>query len=262
MPSQQPSTTPQEQEEETLRTRLLRFENLVNDLDLCGSECGEFTRLPAEVMANIVGCLQESELFERSDLQALACTNKHFYVFKDYYATLSFAHQVAQKEIEFQKFHDGQIVIAFRYVAHKKYHPDPPAGEQHIMTVPLFETSSIMLLNAAKVNHWRASAVKPDKKKSKKASGPTFKQMPDTTDQPQPSSKLIATDLPEEINGSMMLMMLFQQYPGLQDINPIPSRKLAFIQFANVMQASTALEALKGFMLDEANVLNLTYAKE
>ena len=101
--------------------------------------------------------------------------------------------------------------------------------------------------------------MKPDKKKTKKSAGPTFKEMPDTTD--QPSNKLIATDLPEEVN-DMMIKMLFQQYPGLQDVNHIASRKLAFIQFANVMQAGTALQGLKGFMLDEINALNLTYAKE
>ena len=115
-----------------LRTRLLRFENLVNDLDLCGFECGDFTRLPVEVMANVAGCLQEPEYVKCRDLQALACTNKHFYVFKDYYASWRMAHQLSQKEFV--------LWLAFMQKDIAK------------------QTSSRMLLNAAAVNTWRARA--------------------------------------------------------------------------------------------------------
>jgi len=96
-------------------------------------------------------------------------------------------------------------------------------------------------------------------KKKKKASGPSFKEMPETTE--KPSAKLICTELPAEVN-EMMLKMLFQQYPGLSDVNHIPSRKVAFVSFQNEMQSGTALQGLKGFMLDEKNALNVTYAKE
>jgi RNA recognition motif-containing protein len=77
-----------------------------------------------------------------------------------------------------------------------------------------------------------------------------------------PHRILFAQNLPDECN-DRMLAMLFQQYPGFQEVRMVPGKKgIAFIEFQDLVQAGVALQQLNGFMLSTTDTLHLTYAKQ
>eukprot|EP00602_Paraphysomonas_sp_CaronLab_P007676 CAMPEP_0185024830 /NCGR_PEP_ID=MMETSP1103-20130426/8024_1 /TAXON_ID=36769 /ORGANISM="Paraphysomonas bandaiensis, Strain Caron Lab Isolate" /LENGTH=217 /DNA_ID=CAMNT_0027557895 /DNA_START=69 /DNA_END=722 /DNA_ORIENTATION=+ len=77
-----------------------------------------------------------------------------------------------------------------------------------------------------------------------------------------PHRILFAQNLPEECN-DQMLTMLFQQYPGFQEVRMAPGNKgIAFIEFQDVVQAGIALQQLNGFQLTTTDTLHLTYGKQ
>lgn len=76
-----------------------------------------------------------------------------------------------------------------------------------------------------------------------------------------PSNVLFAQELPDECTDSM-LTLLFQQYTGFKEVRMVPGKKgIAFIEFADDVQASLALQSLENYKLTPTQTLNLTFAK-
>lgn len=77
-----------------------------------------------------------------------------------------------------------------------------------------------------------------------------------------PHRILFAQNLPEECN-DQMLTMLFQQYPGFQEVRMVPGKRdIAFIEFQDQIQAGMTLQQLNGFKISATGALHLTYAKQ
>ncbi|CAE8652767.1 unnamed protein product [Polarella glacialis] len=64
----------------------------------------------------------------------------------------------------------------------------------------------------------------------------------------QSSNVLFVENLPLEVN-DLMLTMLFRQYPGFQEARLIKGRNVAFIEYADEVQAGVARHGLQGFMV-------------
>lgn len=77
----------------------------------------------------------------------------------------------------------------------------------------------------------------------------------------QPSNVLFVENLPPEVN-DMMLTMLFRQYPGFQEARLIKGRNVAFIEYADELQAGIAKHGLQGFMVTEEMALKIAFAKQ
>lgn len=77
----------------------------------------------------------------------------------------------------------------------------------------------------------------------------------------QPSNVLFVEGLPEEVN-EMMLTMLFRQYPGFQEARLIKGRNVAFIEYADELQAGIAKHGLQGFMVTPEMALKISFAKQ
>eukprot|EP00250_Pteridium_aquilinum_P035394 c9321_g1_i1 orf=89-787(+) len=77
-----------------------------------------------------------------------------------------------------------------------------------------------------------------------------------------PNSILFVQNLPHEAN-SMMLQMLFQQFPGFKEVRMIEAKPgIAFVEYGDEMQATTALSALQNFKITPQNPMQITYAKK
>lgn len=77
----------------------------------------------------------------------------------------------------------------------------------------------------------------------------------------QPSNVLFVENLPAEVN-EMMLTMLFRQYPGFQEARLIKGRNVAFIEYADELQAGIAKHGLQGFMVTPEMSLKIAFAKQ
>merc|ERR1711957_993013 len=77
----------------------------------------------------------------------------------------------------------------------------------------------------------------------------------------QPSNVLFVENLPPEVN-EMMLTMLFRQYPGFQEARLIKGRNVAFIEYADELQAGIAKHGLQGFMVTPEMALKIAFAKQ
>eukprot|EP00421_Protoceratium_reticulatum_P046527 CAMPEP_0168451954 /NCGR_PEP_ID=MMETSP0228-20121227/48899_1 /TAXON_ID=133427 /ORGANISM="Protoceratium reticulatum, Strain CCCM 535 (=CCMP 1889)" /LENGTH=248 /DNA_ID=CAMNT_0008466581 /DNA_START=1 /DNA_END=747 /DNA_ORIENTATION=+ len=77
----------------------------------------------------------------------------------------------------------------------------------------------------------------------------------------QPSNVLFVENLPPEVN-EMMLTMLFRQYPGFQEARLIKGRNVAFIEYADELQAGIAKHGLQGFMVTPEMALKIQFAKQ
>lgn len=77
----------------------------------------------------------------------------------------------------------------------------------------------------------------------------------------QPSNVLFVENLPAEVN-EMMLTMLFRQYPGFQEARLIKGRNVAFIEYADELQAGIAKHGLQGFMVTPEMSLKISFAKQ
>lgn len=76
-----------------------------------------------------------------------------------------------------------------------------------------------------------------------------------------PSNVLFVENLPAEVN-EMMLTMLFRQYPGFQEARLIKGRNVAFIEYADELQAGIAKHGLQGFMVTPEMSLKIAFAKQ
>jgi len=77
----------------------------------------------------------------------------------------------------------------------------------------------------------------------------------------QPSNVLFVENLPPEVN-QMMLTMLFRQYPGFQEARLIKGRNVAFIEYADELQAGIAKHGLQDFMVTPEMALKISFAKQ
>ena len=76
-----------------------------------------------------------------------------------------------------------------------------------------------------------------------------------------PNKILFVQNLPEASNTSM-LTMLFQQFPGLKEVRMVEARPgIAFVEFENDNQSSTAMAGLQNFIIAE-KPMSLTFAKQ
>lgn len=77
-----------------------------------------------------------------------------------------------------------------------------------------------------------------------------------------PNSILFVENLPHETT-SIMLQMLFQQYPGFREVRMIEAKPgIAFVEFDNEDVATIAMQALQGFKVTPQNPMEITYAKK
>ncbi|CAH9073352.1 unnamed protein product [Cuscuta europaea] len=78
----------------------------------------------------------------------------------------------------------------------------------------------------------------------------------------EPNNILFIQNLPHETT-SMMLEVLFNQYPGFREVRMIEAKPgIAFVEFEDDGQSSVAMQALQGFKITPQNPMAVTYAKK
>ncbi|KAL5480095.1 hypothetical protein EMCRGX_G023717 [Ephydatia muelleri] len=77
-----------------------------------------------------------------------------------------------------------------------------------------------------------------------------------------PNKILFLTNLPEETN-DQMLIMLFQQFPGFREVRLVPGRSdIAFVEFENEGQSTEARASLQGFKITPTHAMKIAFAKK
>ncbi|XP_021909946.1 U2 small nuclear ribonucleoprotein B'' 2 [Carica papaya] len=77
-----------------------------------------------------------------------------------------------------------------------------------------------------------------------------------------PNNILFIQNLPHETT-SMMLQVLFEQYPGFREVRMIEAKPgIAFVEFEDDVQSSMAMQALQGFKITPQNPMSITFAKK
>ncbi|KAJ3699570.1 hypothetical protein LUZ61_003275 [Rhynchospora tenuis] len=77
-----------------------------------------------------------------------------------------------------------------------------------------------------------------------------------------PNNVLFVENLPHETT-SMMLQILFQQYPGFREVRMIPAKPgIAFVEFTDDSQSAVAMQALQGFKITPQFPMSITFAKK
>ncbi|CAB0031541.1 unnamed protein product [Trichogramma brassicae] len=109
-------------------------------------------------------------------------------------------------------------------------------------------------------------AKKRAKEQAKSAPGytPSHMGMPGNNAVPEqpPNQILFLTNLPDETS-SIMLSMLFNQFPGFKEVRLVPNRHdIAFVEFENEVQSATAKEALQGFKITPSHAMKISFAKK
>ncbi|XP_006350871.1 U2 small nuclear ribonucleoprotein B''-like [Solanum tuberosum] len=85
---------------------------------------------------------------------------------------------------------------------------------------------------------------------------------PSAQDIAEPNNILFIQNLPHETT-SMMLEVLFKQYPGFREVRMIEAKPgIAFVEFDDDVQSSVAMQALQGFKITPQNPMAITYAKK
>ncbi|CBI15863.3 hypothetical protein VitviT2T_008419 [Vitis vinifera] len=93
---------------------------------------------------------------------------------------------------------------------------------------------------------------------------PPFRQGNQGAREPEaaPNNILFIQNLPHQTT-SMMLQVLFQQYPGFREVRMIEAKPgIAFVEFEDDVQSSMAMEALQGFKITPQNPMAIAYAKK
>lgn len=89
---------------------------------------------------------------------------------------------------------------------------------------------------------------------------PSFQ--PSGQDAMPPNNILFIQNLPVETT-SMMLQLLFEQYPGFKEIRMIQAKPgIAFVEFEDDVQSSMAMQALQGFKITPQNPMAVSFAKK
>ncbi|XP_078159921.1 U2 small nuclear ribonucleoprotein B''-like isoform X1 [Carex rostrata] len=77
-----------------------------------------------------------------------------------------------------------------------------------------------------------------------------------------PNNVLFVENLPHETT-SMMLQILFQQYPGFREVRMIPAKPgIAFVEFTDDSQSAVAMQALQGFKITPQFPMSISFAKK
>ncbi|CAN0903826.1 U2 small nuclear ribonucleoprotein B'' [Linum grandiflorum] len=77
-----------------------------------------------------------------------------------------------------------------------------------------------------------------------------------------PNNILFIQNLPHGTT-SVMLDMLFQQYPGFKEVRMVEAKPgIAFVEFEDDIQSSMAMQALQGFKITPQNPMALSFAKK
>lgn len=77
-----------------------------------------------------------------------------------------------------------------------------------------------------------------------------------------PNNILFVQNLPHEAT-SVMLQMLFCQYPGFKEVRMVEAKPgIAFVEYENEMQSSVAMQNLQSFKVTPQNSMLITYAKK
>ncbi|CAD6210802.1 unnamed protein product [Miscanthus lutarioriparius] len=77
-----------------------------------------------------------------------------------------------------------------------------------------------------------------------------------------PNNILFIQNLPDQTT-SMMLQILFQQYPGFREVRMIEAKPgIAFVEFEDDGQSMVAMQALQGFKITPENPMAISYAKK
>eukprot|EP00630_Chrysocystis_fragilis_P004736 CAMPEP_0197387884 /NCGR_PEP_ID=MMETSP1165-20131217/768_1 /TAXON_ID=284809 /ORGANISM="Chrysocystis fragilis, Strain CCMP3189" /LENGTH=227 /DNA_ID=CAMNT_0042913217 /DNA_START=11 /DNA_END=694 /DNA_ORIENTATION=+ len=138
------------------------------------------------------------------------------------------------------------------------------------MRINFAKTESDVITKAKGTFVPRAKRPRPDQPEQQQAQPPKQLEAADAPPKPKkhatdtnttPSNVLFAQQLPDECTDAM-LAMLFQQYTGFKEVRMVPGKKgIAFVEFADDVQASLALAALNNFKLTPDQTLNLSFAK-
>ncbi|KAM3313839.1 hypothetical protein ACQJBY_033005 [Aegilops geniculata] len=76
-----------------------------------------------------------------------------------------------------------------------------------------------------------------------------------------PNNILFLQNMPDQTT-SMMLQILFQQYPGFREVRMIEAKPgIAFVEYEDENQSMVAMEALQGFKISPENPMAISYAK-
>ncbi|CAL9213988.1 unnamed protein product [Arabidopsis halleri] len=85
---------------------------------------------------------------------------------------------------------------------------------------------------------------------------------PSGQDTMPPKNILFIHNLPIETT-SMMLQLLFEQYPGFKEIRMIEAKPgIAFVEYEDDVQSSMAMQALQGFKITPQNPMVVSFAKK
>lgn len=77
-----------------------------------------------------------------------------------------------------------------------------------------------------------------------------------------PNNILFVQNLPFETT-SMMLQLLFQQYPGFREVRMIEAKPgIAFVEYEDDVQSSAAMDALQGFKINPQSPMAISFAKK
>ncbi|GMI96919.1 U2 small nuclear ribonucleoprotein B [Hibiscus trionum] len=81
-------------------------------------------------------------------------------------------------------------------------------------------------------------------------------------EQAAPNNILFIQNLPHETT-SMMLQLLFEQYPGFREVRMIEAKPgIAFVEYEDEDQSSTAMQNLQGFKIAPQYPMAITFAKK
>lgn len=81
-------------------------------------------------------------------------------------------------------------------------------------------------------------------------------------EQAVPNNILFIQNLPHETT-SMMLQLLFEQYPGFREVRMIEAKPgIAFVEYEDEEQSSTAMRHLQGFKIAPQYPMAITFAKK
>ncbi|GMH20444.1 hypothetical protein Nepgr_022285 [Nepenthes gracilis] len=77
-----------------------------------------------------------------------------------------------------------------------------------------------------------------------------------------PNNILFVQNLPHETT-PMMLQMLFSQYQGFKEVRMVEAKPgISFVEYADEMQSTVAMQGLQGFKISSQNPMVITYAKK
>lgn len=77
-----------------------------------------------------------------------------------------------------------------------------------------------------------------------------------------PNNILFVQNLPHDTTDDM-LQLLFKQFPGFKEVRMIGAKPgIAFVEFEDENESSTAMQSLQGFKITPQNSMVISYAKK